>query len=148
MLQLICELHSIETALLIYRDNCDTPTCDKLNRLVAFSPTRSSCWKKNCLNRTTLQLDYLPGFSARFFIPTSQTWTLLDFVSSLAHWTFYPQMLTLLLLKHTSSRLCQQSKGCLIDKDRNGQGTTAKLVDAGFLVSDKFRGKNMFDFFF
>ena len=34
-----------------------------------------------------------------------------------------------------------------LDIDRNDQGTTAKLVDAGFLVSDKFRGKNMFDFF-
>ena len=37
---------------------------------------------------------------------------------------------------------------CIVDKDRNDQGTTGKLVDAGFLVSDKFRGKNMFDFFF
>ena len=35
-----------------------------------------------------------------------------------------------------------------VDKDRNDQGTTAKLVDAGFLVSDKFHGKNMFDFLF
>ena len=35
-----------------------------------------------------------------------------------------------------------------LDKDRNDQGTTAKLVDAGFLVSDKFRDKNIFDFLF
>ena len=35
-----------------------------------------------------------------------------------------------------------------LDKDRNDQCTTAKLVDAGFLVSDKFHGKNMFDFLF
>ena len=35
-----------------------------------------------------------------------------------------------------------------LDKDRNDQSTPAKLVDAGFLVSDQFRGKNMFDFLF
>ena len=35
-----------------------------------------------------------------------------------------------------------------LDKDRNDQSTSAKLEDAGFLVSDQFLGKNMFDFFF
>ena len=35
-----------------------------------------------------------------------------------------------------------------LDKDRNDQSTPAKLVDAVFLVSDQFQGKNMFDFLF
>ena len=35
-----------------------------------------------------------------------------------------------------------------VDKDRNDQSTPVKLVDAGFLVSDHFWDKNMFDFLF
>ena len=38
--------------------------------------------------------------------------------------------------------------GGALDKDRNDQSTPAKLVDAGFMVSDQFWGKNMFDFLF
>ena len=35
-----------------------------------------------------------------------------------------------------------------VDKDGSDQSTPAKLVDAGFLVSDQFQGKNMFDLLF
>ena len=37
---------------------------------------------------------------------------------------------------------------CTLDKDGSDQSTPAKLVDAGFLVSDQYRDKNMFDFLF
>ena len=33
-----------------------------------------------------------------------------------------------------------------VDQDKNDQGTTDILEPAGFLVSDQFRGRNMFDF--
>ena len=33
-----------------------------------------------------------------------------------------------------------------VDKDRNDQGTTAILLPDGFLVSGKFRGRNMLNF--
>ena len=43
----------------------------------------------------------------------------------------------------------QRSKGGeREDKDRNDKGTTTILLDAGFLVSDKFHGQSMFDFLF
>ena len=35
-----------------------------------------------------------------------------------------------------------------VDQDKNDQGTTDILEPAGFLVSDQFHGRNMFDFLF
>ena len=37
---------------------------------------------------------------------------------------------------------------CLVDQDKNDQGTTDILEPAGFLVRDKFHGQKMFDFLF
>ena len=45
------------------------------------------------------------------------------------------------------SRGVEGGVDCSLDRDRNDQGTTTILLDAGFLVSEKCHGQNMFDFF-
>ena len=48
----------------------------------------------------------------------------------------------------THERTGHHAPCCVVDQDKNDQGTTDILEPARFLVSDQFCGRNMFDFLF